>query len=109
MAEENGILKVYRSGKLTVIGFGGDVVLGDVSIAQCRDEFSTLIRDHGCNTLAIDLTGMKLIPSGLLGLLASLRQVGVDVLVFNPCEDIRDVLEITKLDQVIQIHEVDVR
>lgn len=107
MATENGILEVYQSGKLTVVGFGGEEIFGEMSLAQCRDEIAALIREHSCATLAIDLTGMKLIPSGLLGLLASLRQVGVDVLVFNPCEDIRDVLEITKLDQVLQIHDVE--
>lgn len=101
-------LEIYQAGELTVIGFGGREVLDNMNVAECRDELVGLIRDHHCKMLAFDLTRVRLIPSGLLGLLASIRKQGVEVHLYNPSADIREVLEITKLDQVLQIHELEI-
>ncbi|MEZ6046904.1 MAG: hypothetical protein R3C11_15255 [Planctomycetaceae bacterium] len=51
---------------------------------------------------------MWLIPSGLLGLLASLRRHGVTVHLYNPSQDIREVMEITNLEQVMPMFEVEI-
>ncbi len=101
-------LEVYEAGELTVIGFGGREVLDHLNMAECRDEIADLIRDHACSTLAFDLTGVRLLPSGLLGLLASVKRQGVEVHLYNPSADIREVLEITKLDKLFHLHELDV-
>lgn len=107
MSLGEGILRVYKTGRLTVVGFGGCDVLDHINMADCRDEIVALIQQNQCEVLAFDLTGVTLIPSGLLGLLASTRNHGVEVHLYNPSDDIRDVLEVTKLDQVMQIHEVE--
>lgn len=101
-------LEVYKAGELTVIGFGGREILDDLNLSECRDELVGLIREHNCGVLAFDLTRVRLVPSGLLGLLASIRKQGVEVHLYNASADIRDVLEITKLDQVLEIHAVEV-
>ncbi|HEY0983433.1 MULTISPECIES: STAS domain-containing protein [unclassified Schlesneria] len=101
-------LEVYQAGELTVIGFGGREVLDDMNVAECRDELVELIRSHHCKVLAFDLTRVRLIPSGLLGLLASIRKQGVAVHLYNPSTDIREVLEITKLDDVLELHELEI-
>ena len=101
-------LEVYQAGELTVIGFGGRELLDDMNVAECRDELVELIRDNNCTTLAFDLTRVRFIPSGLLGLLASIRKHGVEVHLYNPSADIREVLEITKLDSVLQMHTLDI-
>jgi anti-anti-sigma factor len=100
-------LEVYQAGELTVIGFGGREVLDDMNVAECRDELVQLIRDNQCKVMAFDLTRVRLVPSGLLGLLASIRKQGVEVHLYNASSDIREVLEITKLDQVLEMHSVD--
>lgn len=102
-----GTLQVYQAGKLTVVGFGGRDVLDHLNLVDCRDEITALIKEHQCEILAFDLTGVRLMPSGLLGLLASLRQLGVEVHLYNPSPDVREVLEITKLDQVLELHYVE--
>ena len=99
-------LEVYEAGELTVIGFGGRELLDHLNLAECRDEVTELIRDHGCSTLAFDLTGVRLIPSGLLGLLASVHRQGVEVHLYNPSADIREVLDITRLDKMFHLHEL---
>ena len=107
MPRETRILKLYQVGQVTIVGFGNEDVLDNVNVADCRDEIIGLIREHGTEVFAFDLTGVKLIPSGLLGLLASLRELKVRVDIINPSEDIREVLEITHLDQIMNIREVE--
>lgn len=101
-------LEVYDVGELTVVGFGGREVLDRLSLADCRAELMDLIHEHKCHTLAFDLTGIRLIPSGLLGMLCSIRNQGIEVHLYNPSQDVREVLEITKLDGLLEMHEVDI-
>jgi anti-anti-sigma factor len=108
MSELKPILQVYHTGPTTVVGFGGEDVLDGVNLVLCRDEMLKLIEHEKCQVLAFDLTGVKLLPSGLLGLLTSIRQHGVEVHIYNPSEDVRDVLSVTNLDKVMPVHEVEV-
>jgi anti-sigma B factor antagonist len=101
-------LEVYEAGELTVIGFGSREILDRMSLGECREELIRLIEEHQCSTLAFDLTGVRLIPSGLLGLLCSFRQQGIEVHLYNPSQDVREVLEITKLDTLLEMHEVEI-
>ncbi|QDT37012.1 STAS domain-containing protein [Stratiformator vulcanicus] len=98
---------VYQSGELCVIGFGDRDPL-DISVPDCQDELNRLIEKTGGKALAVDMTGLKLIASGMLGLLASLNRDGVRVMLFNPSEDILEVLDITNLNQLISTHTVEV-
>lgn len=100
------VLRVYETGPLTVVGFGGGEILDRVDLAECRNEIVELIKLHDCRILAFDLTGVRYIPSGMLGLLASLKRNEVEVHLYNPSEDVRDVLEITRLNSMFEIHEL---
>ena len=99
-------LEVYQPGPLTVLGFGNRPVL-QLDLAECRDEVFNLIRQQHCTILAIDLTGVQIIPSGLLGLLVAVHQQGVSVCLFNPSDDLCEVLEITKLDRLFPTYWVE--
>ncbi len=106
MTAEPQLLSVYKTGPLTVVGFGGQEVLDQVNIAVCRTEIMKLVEQNKTEVLAFDLTGVKLIPSGLLGLLASLRNQGVKIQLYNPSEDVLDVLQVTHLDKVLEVLQV---
>ena len=106
MAIPHEVLRVYETGPLTVVGFGGKEILDQIDLTQCREEIVALVQQHQCQTLAFDLTGIKFIPSGMLGLLASLRNLGIAVHLYNPSDDVREVLEITKLDKLMPIHDI---
>lgn len=108
MDDPTPILEVYQIGPTTIVGFGGRDVLDDVNVAVCRDEILTLIDKVNCQVLAFDLTGVTLLPSGLLGLLTSITKTDVDVHLYNPSEDIQDVLETTKLNTLMEVHHVDI-
>ena len=108
MSEQHQTLEVYKTGPLTVVGFGGAEILDQLNLALCRNEIVQLLEQTQCKVLAFDLTGVKLMPSSLLGLLASLRRMGIEVHLYNPSEDVRDVLEVTQLHTLMPVHYVDV-
>ncbi len=103
-----GLLQIYEAGKLTVLGFGGKSIHDQINIAELRDEIVQLIRDHKCEVLAFDLTGVRIMPSGMLGLFASLRKLNVEVHIYNPSDDVREVLEFTKLNRLLHVHELEI-
>ncbi|QDT64061.1 STAS domain-containing protein [Calycomorphotria hydatis] len=98
---------IYESGELCVIGFGNRDPL-ELSVPDCQQEINRLTEEAECKKLAVDLTGVTLIASGMLGLLASVAKSGIDVMLFNPSEDIIEVLEITNLNRMITSHHVEV-
>ena len=101
------VLKVYQTGEMTVVGFGGSDVPDEVCIAVYRDQLNHLVQKHHCKVLAFDLTGVTLIPSGLLGVLTSLRSKVARVESYNPSSDVREVLKMTRLEQLFEIKQVD--
>ena len=103
------VLEVYQAGELTVVGFGGQKILHDINVAPVHDQVLQLVKDHGCKEFAFDLTGVQFIPSGMLGIMASLRRQGIKVHIYNPSDDVRDVLQTTNLLELFQLHEIDLR
>jgi len=104
---EDGVLKVYSVGETTVLGFGGQDIPSEFNAAHYRAAISDLLRANNSNTVAFDLTGVQLVPSGMLGLLVSLKKLdGLEpvVQVFNPSKDVTEVLQITKLNTMIEVH-----
>ncbi len=106
--DSKDIFQVYQTGALTVVGFGGREILDQIDLSACRSEILGLVEKHKCQTLAFDLSGVKLIPSGMLGLLASLRKMNIVVHLYNPSQDVAEVLQITRLAEVMPIHYIDV-
>lgn len=108
---EDGLLKVYSAGEVTVLGFGGSDVPSEFNAAHYRAAISDLLKAHHSFIVAFDLTGVRLVPSGMLGLLVSLTRIEglpLRVQVFNPSSNVREVLSITKLNRMIEVHEIDV-
>lgn len=106
LPDDPAVLKVYQTGELTVVGFGGRNVPNEVCIAAYRTQLFDLIAKHNCKVLAFDLTGVQLVPSGMLGVLSSIRQRVERVELYNPSPDVMEVLRITKLDRLFDIKEV---
>ena len=103
----DGVLKLYQAGPTTVLGFGGVDVPSDFNTAEYRDAIANVLAEHHCKAVAFDLTGVTLIPSGMLGFWASLREDDISVELYNASDDIREVLELTKLNQWIKLSELD--
>jgi anti-anti-sigma factor len=108
MPTAHSLLQVYQTGPTTVIGFGGRDVIDDINVATAREQIIPLLEQTQCKVLGVDLTGVKLVPSGLLGLLASIRRRGVEVHIYNPSTDVREVLTVTNLDKLMPVHEIEI-
>ena len=104
---KSDILQVYATGPTTIVGFQSHDLLEDISVVDCRDEVIALVEQHGADVICFELSRVRLIPSGMLGLLASLRQMDLEVRILNPSPDVRDVLSITNFDKLITIEEVE--
>lgn len=101
------VLKIYQTGPITVVGFAGEDVPNEVCIAGYRDQLLALIDEHKVETLAFDLSGVRLVPSGMLGVLTSVRKRVGKVELYNPSPDVREVLRITNLEKLFEISTVD--
>jgi anti-sigma B factor antagonist len=106
MSAAGSVLEVYKTGPVTVVGFGGRDVFDDANVAVCRDQMLALIDEHKCTQMHVDLTGVRLVPSGLLGLLATIRRKDIEVHLYNPSPDVREVLAVTNLNQLMPVHDV---
>ncbi|MFN8854093.1 MAG: STAS domain-containing protein [Planctomycetaceae bacterium] len=107
MSGQQEMLQVYQGGELTVVGFGGREILGQIDITKCRSQLLELIKNNATKTLAFDLRGVKLLPSGMLGLMASLLKMKIAIHVYSPSNDVREVLKVTGLTKVITIHDLE--
>lgn len=107
-ANDPNVIKVYQTGELTVVGFGGQDVPDEVCIAGYRDQLNKLLDDNRCKVLAFDLSGVKLVPSGMLGVLTSLRKRVERLEIYNANENIREVLRLTNLVKLFDLRDVEV-
>ncbi|WP_166820220.1 STAS domain-containing protein [Thalassoroseus pseudoceratinae] len=98
--------QIYQAGELTVVGFEAKTSLHQIDLALCREELAKLVEENQTRFLAFDLTNIRVFPSGMLGLLASLRRLDVEVHLYNASSDIVEVLEITGLKRFMQLHQV---
>jgi len=108
---EDGFLKIYSVGETTVLGFAGQDVPTEFNAAHYRAAITDLVKAHQSGIIAFDLTGVQLVPSGMLGLWVSLSRIPdhpLKVQVFNASDDVKEVLSITKLKNIFEIMEVDV-
>lgn len=96
-------LKIYEIGSRAVVGFGGQEIMEIIDIAILRDQIADLIKESGCKEIVFDLSGVKYVPSGLLGVIVSVKSSSVKATVRNPSDDVREVLEITHLFDLVSI------
>ena len=103
MPEQGTGYHVYKRGKLTVVGFDGRRLNDESQASQARDQLLHLIDHHDCQVLVVDLMDVSIVSSWILGILAAIKQQGVDVQLYHPSEEIRDVLSVTHLDQMLPV------
>ncbi len=102
-SERRGRLEVIERGPRTVIGFGGTDLPPEHALGRYLTEINELIESTGCCELSFDLAGVTTIPSGFLGVLASVLKKGVAVCVQHPSAEVREVLALTNFDRLIKV------
>jgi anti-sigma B factor antagonist len=106
-ASQPRLLQVYATDPVVVVGFGGVTIPDDHNLAAYRDELLDLLQQHRKSELAFDLTGVILVPSGIVGLFVSLVHQGIRVSVFNASQEVREVLTVTQVNQLVTLMDVD--
>ena len=102
-ASPTSILEIHETGKRLVVGFGSQSVPDDHCLAMYREQIRQLIKEHGSTEVAFDLKPFQKIQSGTLGLIASVKNEGVNVSVFNVSPEVREVFALSNLDQIIEM------
>lgn len=97
------LLKVYHTGDVTVVGFGGHSVNNRVDFGPYRGVLTDLVRRHQCRILAVDLAGVKHAPAGMLGVLLPLRKLVERIEIHNPTETARPTLETMQVGSLFDI------
>jgi hypothetical protein len=96
-------VQVLETQPAVVIGFGGRDLPPEHVLGRYLGEISELLDRTGCRELAFEMEGVVMVPSGFLGVIASIVKRGVAVSVRHPSADVRDVLELTHFDQIVKL------
>jgi anti-sigma B factor antagonist len=96
-------LQVMQTEPIVVIGFGGHDLPPEHALGGYLGAIGELIEQTGCRELAFEMEGVVMVPSGFLGVIASITKRGVAVTVRHPSKDVREVLELTHFDQIIKL------
>jgi len=102
------IPQVYSMDLVVVVGFGGVAIPDDHNLAAHRNEILELLNKPGRAELATDLTGVLIVPSGIVGLLVSLTWKNITVSVYNASAEMREVFKVTHVDRLITLHEIEI-
>jgi anti-anti-sigma factor len=103
MSRISDVFQVRETGRLTVVRVNPEGVTDFERFEQCRDELVQILTNAGCVVVRFDVEGIAFLASGVLGLLVSMRNAGVDIQIQNASEHVRDVLKVTRLDQLVEV------
>jgi hypothetical protein len=96
------LLTFVQDGQRAIVGFNSTAVPDEICVAAYRNQLMAYCQDHDCTSMAFNLIGVKILPSGMLGLLVSLKKKGLNIELLNPSPDIVEVLRITKLSTLFK-------
>lgn len=105
----NPYFHVYKTGKLTVVGFDAMHLSEPRCQSACRDELLRLIEDHSCEVLVVDLMEVTVVTSWVIGILAAVKKYAIDVELYHPSPVIREILRKTHLDDLLHVRHDTVR
>ena len=91
------LLTFLPDGNRVIVGLNSKAVPDELCIAGYRNQLLEYVDRNKCQGLAFELKGVKILPSGMIGLLVSLKKRNLEIELLNPVSDIIDVLRITRL------------
>jgi hypothetical protein len=92
-------LRITRQGRRVAIALNGRAIGEDATcLANMRDDLLELIASGEFDCVIFDLTGVKVVLRGLLGLLACAHEQGCEVELLNPSQELQEIVRNAKLD-----------
>lgn len=98
------MLDIRETDDKIIVGFGTEKFLGEAQVPQIEAELNPYLQPT--KVIQFDLTGVALMTSQMLEFLLSLRGKVADIILSNPSQDVRDVVELTKLNWVFKVVDV---
>ena len=89
-------------GPQILVTFGGSNLPPEHALGRYLGEIHALIDRGDCREFSFDMTGVTIVPSGFLGLMASIRKKGVKISLRNPSPEVREVLALTSYDEFVK-------
>ena len=94
----------YKTGPLTIIGFDGQHLM-DRDPERYQDALLSLLHQHLCEILVVDLMDVPLVHSWVLGVLVGIHKQGVRVEVYHPTLTMQEVLDNTRLNTILHVRD----
>ncbi len=97
------MIEMFRTEDVISVTFPSETFLGEAIVPSLREELQKLFNEHKPSIVRFDLTDVALITSEVLGFFVTLRDRSVRVQLSNPSADVRAVVEMTRLDQLLEL------
>jgi PAS domain S-box-containing protein len=101
---ETNLLKIVRDDSTVNISFNRQCLHPDLCVAGYHDQLGPFLEDPECKVFRFDLTDVHMIVSVMLGFFVSVSKNG-KVEIVNPSPEIREMLQIMKLDHFLATRE----
>ncbi len=99
------LFHIYEESGTTVMGFSGRYLSDSNTADQIQDRLLSMLSKHECDVLVVDLLDVGIVSSWVLGMLAAVKQRGVDVQLYHLSKEIREVLDVTSLNRLLHVRE----
>lgn len=92
MATKRKRMNVYDEDGVTVMDLGAMDIWDGADLALIRDTLTALIIREKRRRIGVDMSHVKYIPSGFFGMLFDWKERGVEVYLFDPQPNVRNML-----------------
>ena len=85
-------ITIHRLKDLTILEMGEYEIWDGADLSLVRDMLVRVIDEESCNSVAVDMTYVKYIPSGFFGMLYDWFEKGIRVRLIAPQENVTEML-----------------
>lgn len=107
MAQDTPSFDAEHSGNALVVRILDQHALVYPNSVRTKQDVGALLENSGCHVLRLELKNVQLIASDFLGFLLTLVQQGIAVQLRDLAPNLREQLQITQLDQLLEVYEHD--
>jgi anti-anti-sigma regulatory factor len=97
------LFQLEESSQSLIVSLGRRKDLSDAQFCRCREQIARLIEAESLATVVFDLTGILVLPSSVLGLIAAVSQCEAKVRVINASHSAQEDFQLTGLDRMIDL------
>jgi len=104
-------LRVESRDGAAIVRFLDSKLFAELTITTLGDELHAIAERPDCGKLVLNFSGVEAVASAMLGKLIAInrkmRNKGGTMVMCDICENLRTILQMTKLDNILQICEIE--